>query len=189
MAENSKNNQVRNILFYGLFALIGLLIALIIMLAAMPDFTLNTLGFRSYISHYDTMEPKIKPYDLVFINRVDTADLAPEDLITFYADINYDGDDELVTYYIYDIDDSLGYNVYRVHAEGVNTPATPYLIDSDIMGGYSFRIPGIGLVIDFIASPFGIAVVFVNVAIIAGIVFVVKHGNKEKKEQNSENKA
>ena len=171
---------IKNIGFYALFAVLGLLTVFIIILSAFPDVSLNAFGIKAYIVKYDTMAPKINPYDLVFVTKVDPDELEEEDLITYYADIDYDGDDELVTYYILNITPADDTNVYRTHAEGTTTPARTIFVD-DIVGGYSFKLPKLGYVIEFIASPFGIAVIVVNAGIITAIVLLVKSNKEDKK--------
>lgn len=185
---NKKAISIKETLFYILFGLLGLLVVFIIMLSALPNLSLNGFGVRAYIAKYDTMEPTIKPYDLVFINKVNPDNLEVGDLITFYADIDYNGVDEMVTYYIYSIDDVNGVNTFRVNAEGSNIPANVLLLDDQIIGGYSFRIAGLGRLIEFVASPFGIAAIVVNVGVIVAIVLLIKDSNKKAKNQKEEEK-
>jgi len=126
------------------------------------------------------MEPAIKPNDLVFINKVKAENLEKGDLITFTADINYDGDTEMVTYYVDSITE-LSDDLYRISviAEGSSVPFG--VISSDrIIGGYAFRIPVLGSIIEFIKSPFGIGAIVVNGLIITGIVILVKQGQKKE---------
>ncbi|QWB95839.1 hypothetical protein KHQ89_07985 [Mycoplasmatota bacterium] len=177
--------SLKNIGFYALYVVLGLLIVFIIMLSAFPDLTLNTVGVKAYIAKYDTMESRINPYDLVFINRVDPDELEVGDLITFYADIDYDGDADLVTYYVYSITTTNDISVFKVNAEGSSVPATPNLLEDDILGGYAFKLPRFGYVVDFLSSGFGIAAVLLNVGIITAIVILVKSSKKEepKKEE------
>lgn len=185
---NKKAISIKETLFYILFGLLGLLVVFIIMLSALPNLSLNGFGVRAYIAKYDTMEPTIKPYDLVFINKVNPDHLEVGDLITFYADIDYNGVDEMVTYYIYSIDDVNGVNTFRVNAEGSNIPANVLLLDNQIIGGYSFRMPALGRLIEFVASPFGIAAIVVNVGVIVAIVLLIKDSNKKTKNQKEEEK-
>jgi len=178
---NNSKKIIKDISIYVGSGLLGLLLVFIILLSAFPDVSLNTLGIKAYIAKYDTMAPKINPYDLVFVTKVNPDELEEEDLITYYADINYDGKNELVTYYILDIDPANDTNVYTVHAEGTTTPATAVLVDDDIIAGYSFKLPKFGYVIEFIASPFGIAVIVVNAGIITAIVLLIKSNKEDKK--------
>jgi signal peptidase len=177
--------NLKDIGLYVLYAVLGLLLVFIIMLSAFPDLTLNTIGVKAYVAKYDTMETTINPYDLVFINRVDPDELEVGDLITFYADIDYDGDADLVTYYVYSITTTNDISVFKVNAEGSSVPATPNLLEDDILGGYAFKLPLFGYVVEFISSGFGIAAILLNVGIITAIVILIKSNNKEevKKEE------
>ena len=121
-------------------------------------------------------------YDLVFVNRVDPDELEVGDLITFYADIDYDGDADLVTYYVNSITTTNDVSVFRVNAEGSTTPATAVLLADDIIGGYAFKLPLFGYVVKFLSSGFGIAAVLVNAGIITAIVILVKSNKKEALE-------
>ncbi len=172
--NKSKN---RNVIMAGIYGLIGVLILTIILLSVAPGFMLDTFGFRSYVSHYDQMEPTIQQNALVFIDRVDVNRLEEGDLVTFLSnsDLNEDGEYDLVTGYFHH---TLG-SSYYFRSEG-STSDWAVLQEDSIVGGYGFSIPFAGLVVDFIASPFGIAVVFVNIAIIGGIIYVVKSGKIEK---------
>eukprot|EP01156_Anaeramoeba_ignava_P024488 Anaeramoba_ignava/c8415_g1_i1.p4 GENE.c8415_g1_i1~~c8415_g1_i1.p4 ORF type:complete len:190 (-),score=18.66 c8415_g1_i1:59-628(-) len=188
--ERKKNNKIKAVLTSGLYSLIGVLIITIVLLSVAPSFMLNTFGFRAYIAHYDTMEPTIKENSLVFINRVDSANLDAEELVTFITsdDLNDDGNDDYVTFY-FDRTEENGTDTYfYFHVEDSTTDAAT-MLEHSIVGGYSFSIPVLGLIVDFFASPFGIAVVFVNIGIIGGIVYILKHGNKKETKEESENKA
>ncbi len=182
----NKNNLFKDIAMYTLYAVLGLLIVFIIMISAFPEMALNTFGTRAYIVKYDTMEPAINPFDLVFINRVDTDELQEGDLITFETDVNFDGTTEMVTYYIYDIDTNNGETVFRVNSEGGLVQTNTLLTSDDIIGGYSFRLPGLGRVVEFIASPFGIAAILVNAGVITAIVLIFKNSKKETNDQSEE---
>ena len=182
----NKINLYKDIAMYTLYAVLGLLIVFIIMISAFPEMALNTFGTRVYIAKYDTMEPAINPFDLVFINTVDTGDLQEGDLITFETDVNFDGTSEMVTYYIYDIDTNNGEKVFRVNSEGGLVQTNTLLTSDDIIGGYSFRLPGFGRAVEFIASPFGIAAILVNAGVITAIVLIFKNSKKEANDQSEE---
>lgn len=184
------NHRVRKGICYGLYALLGVVVLFIVLLAAAPDFMLKTVGFRTYIAHYDQMEPGIKQNALVFVNRVDIDQLGTNDLVTFQSntDLNDNGTDDLVTGYLNRTTGTGESTYYYFRSEG-SVGDWAVLQSNSIVGGYAFSIPVLGLIIDFIASPFGIAVICVNIAIITGIVFVVKTGKKEYKEVKTEEQA
>ena len=186
MNENKVKHIIKDVAFWGMFVLIGILLLFILMEAFIPKQTMTIFQVRTYIANYDTMEPKIKPNDLVFINKVKPENLEKGDLITFTADINYDGDTEMVTYYVDSITE-ISDGLYRITviAEGASVPFG--VITSDrIIGGYAFRVPVLGSLIKFIKSPFGIGAIVVNGLIITGIVIIVKQGNKKEEHKNNQ---
>lgn len=190
MSDSKKNNQVHKSIFYTLYALLGLLVLLIILLAAAPNFMLNTFGFRAYVAHYDQMEPTIKKNALVFVNRIDVDDVTFDDMITFQSntDLNDNGKNDLITGYL-DRTTGTGDATYFYFTSEGSTGDWAVVQANRIVAGYAFSIPGLGLLVDFFGSGFGIAVIVVNAALITGIVFLVKSTNiEEKKEVNVENK-
>lgn len=174
----------KEVAYWSMFVLLGIVVLFILMEAFLPKQTINIFQVRSYIVEYDTMEPTLKPNDLVFINKVDASKLESGDKVTFIADINYDGDTEMVTYYVDNVT-SIDTDTYRITviAEGANVPFGVITSDS-LLGGYAFRIPVLGGIIKFIKSPFGIGTLVINGIIIAGIILIVKQGhNKDKQEE------
>ncbi len=180
-----KNNVLKDIILYATFAVLGLLIVFIVMLSAFPELSLNTFGVRAYVAKYDTMEPTISPYDLVFVNRVDPDQLESGDLITFMADIDYNGSAEMVTYYILSTPEENSLNVFRVNPEGTQTPATALLTADDIVAGYSFSIPFMGRIVEFVSSPFGIAAILVNIGVITGVVILLRDNKKSSEKEET----
>lgn len=183
MNSDKVKSILKNVGFWSMFVILGILLLFILMEAIIPKQTINVFQVSTYIAKYDTMEPKIKPNDLVFINKVKPENLEPGDLITFTADINYDGDTEMVTYYVDSIT-LISDGLYRITviAEGATVPFG--VITSDrIIGGYAFRLPVVGSIIEFVKSPFGIGAIVINVLIISGIVIIVKQGKKPEVEK------
>ncbi|BCR36537.1 S24/S26 family peptidase [Mariniplasma anaerobium] len=179
MNNDKVKSIVKNVSFWSMFVILGIILLFILMEAIIPSQTLNVFQVKSYIAKYDTMEPTIKPNNLVFINKVKPENLEEGDLITFTADINYDGDTEMVTYYIDSIAPVANEDYYRITviAEGATVPFG--VITSDrIIGGYAFKLPVLGPVIEFVKSPFGIGAIVINILIISGIVIIVKQGQK-----------
>jgi len=183
MDLSKAKNVLKDIAYWSMFVILGLLLLFILMEAFLPKQTINIFQVRSYIVQYDTMEPTLKPNDLVFINKVDAAELEIDDMVTFVADINYDGDTEMVTYYVNEVT-QIDADTYRisVKAEGATVPFGVITSDS-VLGGYAFRIPVLGGIIRFIKSPFGIGAIVVNGLIIAGIIIIVKQGHKKEEQQ------
>lgn len=149
--------------------------------------TIKVFQFQTYVVVTESMEPLINVNDLVVDTNPNLDKLNEGDIITFYADIDYNGTKEVVTHYIYSIGtDSLGNRIFRTVRNGGTVPDTWVLHDEDILGVYWFKIPQMGMLINFVKSPFGIATIAVNVIIIGTIVYIVKSGSTKSKKQNEE---
>lgn len=181
MTESSKTKkilkQTSSILFY---VLSGLLITFILMEIIIPKSTIKVFQFKPYVVITESMEPVLNVDDMIIVYNPNLDKLDKGDIITFEADINYDGTKEVITHYIDSITlDSQDERVYRtIRHDGV-APDSWILRDDDIIGVYGFRIPKLGVLVTFLRSPFGIAAVAVNIVIIIGIVILVKSGKKE----------
>lgn len=188
-SQTKKNlDLVKTILF---FVLVGLLSSYILIEAFLPDTTVRVFGFKPYVVITRSMEPEIDVNDLVIVKNFDADELEVGDIITFYADIDYNGEKDVVTHYIYSItENSQGDLIFRTNRYYENEadvrPDTWFLAESDILGLYSFHIPRIGTIVRFVQSPFGIAAIIVNVGVIIAIVQIVKRTEKkvETKEED-----
>lgn len=191
MENSTKKIDYLSYIKTGLFYLVaGILVLYIAISVFMPEKTVKVFGFNPYVVITNSMEPYIDVNDLIFVKNAKVDELVVEDIITFYADVNYDGKKEIVTHYIYSITDGVdGKLVFRTHRYYENaadvSPDGWVLGEDDILGQYMFKIPKVGAVILFIKSPFGIAALLVNAGVIGGIVYLVKKGEvkvEEKKE-------
>lgn len=174
---------IKSILF---FLLAGILLAYIAIEAFAPSQTVNIFGFKPYVVLTQSMEPEIDADDVVIVKRADTENLEEGDIITFLVDINNDGEKNVVTHYIYSIEeDSAGDVSIRTHRHYENpdniSPDRWTISGDDVLGEYMLTIPAIGIVIRFLQSPFGLAALVVNASIIAAIVLMLK-GDKKKQD-------
>ena len=149
----------------------------------MPENTVKVFGFKPYVVITESMEPVINVNDLIIVKNPKVDDLEPEDIITFYADINFDGEKDVVTHYIYSVDENVdGDLIFRTHRyfEDGDTVTTDFWVvgEDDILGEHLFTIPYLGAVVQFVKSPFGIAAMVVNIGVIVGIVYIVKNTKK-----------
>ncbi len=171
-----------NIMF---FVLSGLLLLYILFEIFIPQTTVKVFQFKPYVVITASMEPVINVNDMAIVvnptNRK-ISNLEVGDIITFEADINYDGTKEIVTHYIFSITETDGVRTYRTNRYGSTTPDTWVLRDNDILGIYAFRIPWIGNLVNFVRSPYGIVAISVNIIVIGAIIYIVKTGKKEKIE-------
>ena len=131
------------------------------------------------------MEPVINKGDLVIVTNPNVDKLAVGDIITFRADIDYDGEKEIVTHYIKSKTLTEDGFIFTTNRYGSTTADTwGALSEDEVIGLYSFRIPKLGVFVDFIKSPFGIIAIIVNIGVIIGIVYIVKKSKKDKPQEN-----
>jgi len=182
---------VKSVLFYIVVAFLSLFIIFEIF---MPRQTVKVFGFKPYNVITQSMEPVLNVNDLIIVKNFDVEDLEIDDIITFYADIDYNGEKEIVTHYINSIaQNSEGDYVIRTnryHDEDEDAIVDTWILyEDDVLGLYSFKIPYLGYVTEFFKSPFGIAAIVVNAGIIAAIVILIKREKKESiitKEEQEE---
>ncbi|MDA3931577.1 MAG: signal peptidase I [Tenericutes bacterium] len=182
LKDNKVFNIVKIVLFYLIIAFLSLFIFMEIFA---PRQTVKVFGFKPYYVMTQSMEPVLEVHDLIVVKNFDVEDLEEEDIITFYADIDYNGEKEIVTHYIYSIaKNASGDYVIRTHRyyeDDQNIAPDPWFLSKDdVLGLYNFHVPLLGYVIQFLQSPFGIAALVVNGGIIAAIVILIKREKKEK---------
>ncbi len=180
--DMGKWDLLKTVLF---FVVAGILLSYVLIEAILPNQTIKVFGFKPYVVITNSMEPEINVHDIVIVKRFDAAELEVDDIITFMADINYDGTKEVVTHYIYAItENAQGDLIFQTRRYFENpddyTADTWFLTESEILGQYSFRIPKIGVLVLFLRSPFGIAAAAINVIVIITIVVLIKTGKKEE---------
>jgi len=179
-----KNDTLKDkILTVVTFLIIAVLTVYIVLQLVAPDLTVRVFGFKPYIVVTDSMEPELSVNDVVVVKRFDVDELEVGDIITFHADVNYDGDNEIVTHYIHAINengDDITLRTRPYYENEADYSPDPWVLDAnDVLGLYSFSIPWIGTIGQFIKSPFGIAAIVVNIGVIVGIVILLKHGKEE----------
>lgn len=181
-------NIIENIKLTLSMVVIGALLLYIGTTIFMPELTIKIFQFKPYIVATESMEPYYNVNDMVVATRFNIEDAEVGDIITFKADIDYNGTDEVVTHYIYSIDTSGEEAIIRTNRhfednESV-TPDTWLIPASDVIGTASFHIPYAGLIIGFIKSPFGIGVILLNIAIFSGVKYISKKNGKEIEQEN-----
>lgn len=188
----SKNifNIIKRVFFYLIIAFLSLFIIFEIFL---PKQTVKVFGFKPYYVLTQSMEPVLEVNDLIIVKNFDAEEAEVGDIITFYADIDYNGEKEIVTHYIYSIAENTSgdyiIRTNRYYEDEDDIVADPWVLnDDDILGEYSFHVPYLGYVARFLQSPFGLAALVVNAGIIVAIVYLIKRDTKEKlaKEEKTE---
>lgn len=156
----------------------------------MPQMNMDIFQFRPFVVRTESMEPEIMVNDLVVSTQFDINTAQPGDIITFYADIDYNGTDEIITHYIYDIDTSGEVPILRTHRhfdeEAEISPDTWLIPANEVLGTYGFHIPYIGYLISFVKSIYGMVVIGGNVVIIITIKILKNRQEKEDTETETE---
>jgi signal peptidase I len=175
--KQSLFKKIGSVFFY---VISGLLIIYIITEAFMPTMTIKIFQFKPYVVITESMEPVLNVDDMIIVFNPKVDELEVDDIITFEADIDYNGTKEIVTHYIYSItDDGEGNLSFRTVRQGGTVPDTWILSEQDVIGVYGFKISQLGVFINFIKSPFGIAAILVNIGVIVAIVVLVKSDKKK----------
>jgi len=182
MLNKLKNNKVlKKVLSILFYVISGFLLLYILISLIAPNSVIDIFRFRTYTVLTKSMEPVILKDDVVFIYKVNPDKLEKDDIITFMADFDYDGQKELVTHYIHSVNEySDGTRFFKTIRHGGTVPDSWELSDQEIIGKYGFRLNQMGLVVEFLRSGFGIATVAVNIIIIGSIIYILKSGKKEE---------
>lgn len=155
----------------------------------MPSLTIKIFKFQPFVVVTESMEPEIYVNDMVIATTFDIEEAEVGDIITFNADIDYNGTEEVVTHYIYEINTSGEETIIRTNrhfeAGETVTPDTWLIPASDVIGSYKTHIPYVGLLIGFITSFYGIAIIALNIVIFGTISYInKKHRNKMEFAEN-----
>ncbi|MDC0558994.1 signal peptidase I [Candidatus Izimaplasma bacterium] len=181
-------NIIENIKLTISMIIIGALLLYIGTTVFMPELTIKIFQIKPYIVVTESMEPNFNVNDMVVATRFNIEEAEVGDIITFKADIDYNGTDEIVTHYIYSIDTSGEEAIIRTNRhfeEGETvTPDTWLIPASDVIGAVSFHVPYAGLVVGFIKSPFGIGIILLNIVIFSGIKYINKKSDRQEEQTN-----
>ena len=118
----------------------------------------------------DSMYDTLIPGDLIVDVPVkDAKELRQGDIITYWTIIS--GERVLNTHRIVNIYDGGDFCIFETQGDN-NTIADPLTVhESEIVGKYAFRIPGVGKVIDYMQSPLG----FFLVVVLPVLIFFIYH--------------
>lgn len=127
-------------------------------------------GIRVMTVQSDSMYDTLLPGDLILDVPVkDAAELRQDDIITYWTIIN--GERVLNTHRIVNIYDGGNYLLFETKGDN-NTLADPMTVhESEIVGKYKFRIPGLGKLVDYLQTAKG----FFIVVVIPVLLFFIFH--------------
>ncbi len=130
----------------------------------------SIFGVRLLSVQTDSMIDTLMPGDLIVDLPVkDPKELRKDDIITYWTII--EGKRVLNTHRIVNIYDGGEFCIFETRGDN-NTSADPLTVhQSEIVGKYAFRIPGIGKAIDYMQTPLG----FFLVVVLPILIFFVYH--------------
>lgn len=182
----------------ALTIVVSVILWIVILLAALFAFTTlatkdatrpaNVAGFTPMSVQTDSMKPTFNAGDLIIVRRCDTDALQVGDIVTFHTIIG--NDYALNTHRIKEITEENGVRNFVTMGDNNVGEDIRRITSSDIVGKYSFRIPKMGKVIDFLSKPLGFLLIIV-LPMVAFFIYQVYHlivvGIKLKKAVAAEN--
>ncbi|XMB72876.1 hypothetical protein RJI07_02945 [Mycoplasmatota bacterium WC30] len=139
--------------------------------------------YDSYVIGSGSMEPVIMTGDAVIIDtHVSLDDLAEEDIIAFYADVQGDETKEVIVHYLDSISDVDGVRVFKTRPEVSDQVDSWDLLDEDIVGIHVLTISKIGSFLLFAQSTIGRIVLIADILIIYIIVEAFSKPKNSKKK-------
>jgi signal peptidase len=162
----------------------------------------NIFGLRLLSIQTDSMYPTIDPGDLVIATGVEDPstlrapgtykdengnDVQHEgDIITYWTIIN--GERVLNTHRIIKIYDGRGYLIFETKGDN-NTTADPLTVhESEIVGQYKLKVPGVGKVFDYLQTSTGFLIVVVVPVFIFFLFYLVQFFRVLFEYQNVKNR-
>ncbi|MBU1143144.1 MAG: signal peptidase I [Firmicutes bacterium] len=180
MKNPSIKKKILNIIFYTISSILFIFIALEVIA---PTKTMDIIGFKGFAVLTPSMEPVYNVGDIVISTKADLDELKVGDPITFRVDLNGDGKKEVVTHYIFSIETIEGVRTYETNPYGRDYADPWEIVDEDIIGIVSFKIPFVGYVIIFalilIENPIFLGLIILNVIIIVVIIKLIKKKPKD----------
>lgn len=153
----------------GLSIAVKVLLWIIILLAALFAFTTlatrdkdkvgNLFGYTPMSVLSDSMSPTFNRGDLIIIKACDPDTLQVNDVICFHTII--ENEYALNTHRIIEINSEGGYRRFTTKGDNNMLEDQRVIIDGDIVGKYTGRVPLIGYVMNFLSSSIGFLVVIV----------------------------
>jgi len=119
----------------------------------------SILGIRPFSIQTESMYPTFEPGDLIIATAPDTEELRNGDIITYWTVIN--GERVLNTHRITDIYDGGTHLIFATKGDN-NTSADALTVhESEVVGKFAMRIPGVGKVFDFLQTSTGFFLIIV----------------------------
>ena len=130
----------------------------------------SVLGLRIFSVQTKSMSPTFEPGDLILSVKIDDySELRPKDIITYWTIIN--GERVLNTHRIQNIYDGGGYLIFETAGDLTETADPLTVHQSEVIGRFKYRIPGLGKFFDYLQTSTG----FLLVVLIPVLIFFIFH--------------
>jgi len=166
----------------GVPHLVGNIIGIVIIAVLLPIMSINlTLIIKSYrypaqvptvfgvaplIVMSGSMDPTIQVDDLIFVRKVDAAQLQVRDIIAYQPA----GSTTVVTHRITDVFDERGATMFKTKGDWNNVEDLEPVHYNQVVGLYFHRMPGVGRIAMFLQQPVGM-VIFVAVPLVLFLLY------------------
>lgn len=132
----------------------------------------NLFGYSSFAVISGSMQPSIDVYDIIVVKKVAQSKLSAGDIIAFF-----DGGGNVITHRIAGISESDGKIRYITKGDANNANDTESIPYENVIGKYSFKIPGGVRVFAAITSPLGIVLIILLFGFIG--FSIIRKSNKK----------
>lgn len=175
------------IIKYVVLGLIALIVFFLLSFLIIPRLSLAITGYGSYGTLTGT-DSELEFTDLKIVKKEAFDELEVGDIIVFDLKGSEYGEHQgLKAYRVMAIYGTGEDKYLHVHSTG-NAISYPWNVTEDMyLGTVISTIPGVGSVVGFLSSGFGIAIIAVNVIIIGAVIYLVKSAPKEEKNKPEEN--
>lgn len=120
----------------------------------------SLFGMEIFSVQTDSMYPALKAGDLIISYAVkDASELRVGDIITYWTIIN--GERALNTHRIVEIYDGGGHLIFETKGDNNSLADSLTVHESEIVGRYSAKVPGLGKVLDYLQTSTGFLIVVV----------------------------
>lgn len=135
-----------------------------------PNQLPSILGYKVMTVLTGSMEPQLKPGDLIAVKTTSPENLNINDVITYR-----NSEKTLVTHRIIDLIDQDGVTLFQTKGDANNIADEDLVTVEQLIGTMQFHIPKIGLITNFIKSPLGLVT---TATIFLILIFISKTGNR-----------
>lgn len=126
--------------------------------------SVDLFGYTPFIVASGSMRPSLQVNDIVMVRRVSESKISTGDIIAFIAE-----DGSVVTHRVARIAAKDGKNYYITRGDANNANDIESVCYENVIGRYSFKLPGGGYFVAAVVSPTGIAFFAILVILICFI--------------------